>query len=561
MARYYKTEEVVDILMRSDCQDLSSSPAKSDSDSGGDTDDSSLHTDHQESSSDFSSGDENEGGTHEEAAAWTSKNGKKWSPTYTKTLRYVAAPTGLIPGPTHYAVARITDPLSSFRLFITDGIIQHIVSMTNLQGRREISVWRDLDSDEMLAYMGLLILSGVYRSKHEPLTSLWGEKTGRRIFRASMSQKRFSHITRALRFDDKLTRPARRTNKLAPIRQVWDMWAHRLPMLFSPDRDVTVDEQLVPFKGRCSFRQYIPKKPAKYAIKVWAACDVKTSYAWRLQVYTGRAAGELAEVNQGMRVVLQMTDGLQGHVVTCDNFFTSFELAEELLKNKMALDGTIRQNKTEIPPVLRQTRGRAVYSSTFAFSLKHTLVSYIPRRGRNVLLLSTKHRRPEVSDDERKKPVIINDYNQCKGGVDNLDKVVGTYSCRRRTNRWPMALFHNIIDVSLYNAFVLWTSVEQAWHQQKSHRRRLYIEEVGESLIKPHLSKRERLPRSSSAAELVRDAQDGAAAGPSGLTDPRGRKHCEFRLEKRRRVGNTCSKCGRFTCRAHSKFVCSHCST
>lgn len=208
----------------------------------------------------------------------------------------------------------------------------------------------------MLAHVGLLILAGVYRSKHEPNSSLWSEKTGRSIFRAAMSQKRFSHISSTLRFDDKLSRPARRTDKLAPFRQVWDMWTHRLMMLFSPDRDLTVDEQLVPFKGRCSFRQYIPKKPAKYGIKVWAACDVKTSYAWRLQVYTGRAAGEPAEVNQGMRVVLQMTEGLQGHVVTCDNFFTSFELAEELLKSKIALVGTIRQNKPEIPPVLRQTK-------------------------------------------------------------------------------------------------------------------------------------------------------------------------------------------------------------
>lgn len=390
MARYYRTEEVVDILMRSDSEDLSSSSAESDSDSGDDTDDSSLDTDHQESSSDFSSEDENEGRMPEEAAAWTSKDGKKWAATNAETLRYVPAPTGLIPGPTHYAVARITDPLSSLRLYITDGIIQHIVAMTNLQGRRYISFWRDLDSNEMLAYVGLLILSGVYRSKHESIASLWSEKTGRKIFRASMSQKRFAQITRALRFDDKLTRPARLTDKLAPIRQIWDMWAHRLGMLFSPDRDLTVDEQLVPFKGRCSFRQYIPKKPAKYGIKVWAACDVKTSYAWRLQVYTGRAAGEPAEVNQGLRFVQEMTDGLQGHVVTVDNFFTSSELAEELLKNKMALVGTIRQNKKEIPPVLRQMRGRAVYSSIFAFSAKQTLVSYIPRRGRNVLLLSTK---------------------------------------------------------------------------------------------------------------------------------------------------------------------------
>ncbi|XP_026036683.1 piggyBac transposable element-derived protein 1-like [Astatotilapia calliptera] len=151
----------------------------------------------------------------------------------------------------------------------------------------------------------------------------------------------------------------------------------------------------------------------------------------------------------------------------------------------MALVGTIRQNKPEIPPVLRQTKGRAIYSSTFAFTVRNTFVSYIPRRGRNVLVLSTKHRKPEVSDGEKRKPVIIDDYNQCRGGVDNLDMVVSTYSCRRRTNRWPMALFHNMIDVSLYNAFVLWTSVDRSWLQQKPHRRRLYIEEVGEMVSTP----------------------------------------------------------------------------
>nr|XP_024655512.1 piggyBac transposable element-derived protein 4-like [Maylandia zebra] len=498
---------------------------------------------------------------HGEAPEWTSKNGKIWSPSSTATLRYVPAAIGHIAGPTHYAVARISDPLSNFRLFLTDEIMHHIVEMTNLHGRRTISDWRDLDNDELLAYVGLLILAGVYRSKHEATTSLWSEKTGRSIFRAAMSQKRFSHITRALRFDDKLSRPRRHTDKLAPFHEVWDMWTHRLMMLFSPDRDLTVDEQLVSFKARCSFRQYIPKKPAKYGIKVWAACDAKTSYAWRLQVYTGRAAGERAEVNQGMRVVLQMTEGLQGHVATCDNFFTSFALAEQLLKRQIALVGTIRQNEPEISPVLRQTKGRAIYSSTFAFTVRHTLVSYIPRRGWNVLLLSTKHRRLEVSDGEKRKPVIIDDYNQCKGGVDNLDKVVGTYSCRRRNNRWPMAVFHNMIDVSLYNAFVLWTSVDRSWLQQTPHRRRLYIEEVGESMIKPHITKREHLPRSSAAAGLVTAVQYGAAAGPSGLTHPKGRKRCELCCDYMRRVGNSCSKCGRFTCRAHSKFICSHCST
>lgn len=53
----------------------------------------------------------------------------------------------------------------------------------------------------------------------------------------------------------------------------------------------------------------------------------------------------------------------------------------------------------------------------------HTAVSYVPKCGENMLLLSTKHREPAVSDTEKKKPGIITDYNHCKVGVDNLDKV------------------------------------------------------------------------------------------------------------------------------------------
>lgn len=150
-----------------------------------------------------------------------------------------------------------------------------------------------------------------------------------------------------------------------------------------PDRDVCVDEQLVPFKGRCGFRQYMPKKPAKYGLKVWALCDVKMSYAWKVQVYTGKAAGKQAEVNQGMRVVLEMTDGLQGPI--------------------------------------------------FAFTKMHTLVSYVPRHKTNILLLGTKHQTSSITDDAKRKPKMITEYNKCKGGVNNLDKV-GVITHQLRTH-------------------------------------------------------------------------------------------------------------------------------
>ena len=34
--------------------------------------------------------------------------------------------------------------------------------------------------------------------------------------------------------------------------------------------------------------------------------------------------------------------------------------------------------------------------------------------------------------------------------VDTLNQVTSTYTCKRKTNRWPVILLYNILDVSAY---------------------------------------------------------------------------------------------------------------
>lgn len=56
-----------------------------------------------------------------------------------------------------------------------------------------------------------------------------------------------------------------------------------------------------------------------------------------MQVYIGKLPGGASEKNQGMHVVLQMSEGLQGHNITCDNVFTSYWLGDELQKRKLTI--------------------------------------------------------------------------------------------------------------------------------------------------------------------------------------------------------------------------------
>ncbi|KAK1895766.1 PiggyBac transposable element-derived protein 4, partial [Dissostichus eleginoides] len=51
-----------------------------------------------------------------------------------------------------------------------------------------------------------------------------------------------------------------------------------------------------------------------------------------------------------------------------------------------------------------------------------TVISYCPKKGKNVLLMSTMHKDAVLSTREDRKPQMVLDYNGTKGGVDNLDK-------------------------------------------------------------------------------------------------------------------------------------------
>ncbi|XP_053089051.1 piggyBac transposable element-derived protein 4-like [Pangasianodon hypophthalmus] len=169
--------------------------------------------------------------------------------------------------------------------------------------------------------------------------------------------------------------------------------------------------------------------------------------------------------------------------------------------------GTVRKNKPELPPALLATRGRDAFSSKFAFTPTTTLVSYLPKKDKNVVLLSTLHKTAEISDREDKKPAIILDYNHNKGGVDNLDKVIGTYCCRRMTARWPLVIFYNIIDVSSYNAFVIWSQTDPARISDMWNKRRVFLEHLGKSLVTTQIQRRERLPHTAASAALVEAVQ------------------------------------------------------
>jgi hypothetical protein len=206
------------------------------------------------------------------------------------------------------------------------------------------------------------------------------------------------------------------------------------PLLFSTPAkysNVTIDEMLHPFRGRCPFKVYMPSKPAKYGLKIWILADSETSCCWNVQPYLGKV-GQVAENGQGERVVRDLVTPVMasGRNVTVDNLFTSLSLAMWLLQNKLTIVGTIRKNRGEIPECMLPNRNRAELTSIFGFTKETTIVSYVPKKNRSVVLLSTLHHDATIDVGDQCKPEIITFYNGTKGGVDNLDKMCAQYTCK-----------------------------------------------------------------------------------------------------------------------------------
>ena len=95
---------------------------------------------------------------------------------------------------------------------------------------------------------------------------------------------------------------------------------------------VIVDEQLIPFRGRCSFKQYMPSKPDKYGMKLFLLCDCLTGYTFNGKPYLGRQENQM---ESDVVKILSSPFHFSGINITIDTWFTSSQLATDLLQKQI----------------------------------------------------------------------------------------------------------------------------------------------------------------------------------------------------------------------------------
>jgi hypothetical protein len=98
-------------------------------------------------------------------------------------------------------------------------------------------------------------------------------------------------------------------------------------------KQICVDESMIKYMGRfVSFIQYMPAKPIKHGIKVYALCCAYTGYLYGFEIYTGKGNtpdGSPKGVISRLLYAAGAT-GASGRILYTDNFYTSLAVMKYL---------------------------------------------------------------------------------------------------------------------------------------------------------------------------------------------------------------------------------------
>ncbi|XP_071578235.1 piggyBac transposable element-derived protein 4-like [Temnothorax nylanderi] len=381
-------------------------------------------------------------------------------------------------------------PIEVWSLLFTDEMLSKIVEYTNVElsqkrkncKEKNLNKLSDINLEELKALIGILYFCGVQENSRN-ISKLWKSSS---VFRSIMSQQRFVYLIALLQFDDKSTRRERRqSDRLAPIRDLWDLFISNCTKYYSPGKNVTIGEQLVNFYGKCPFRVKMGYK--KEGLRIVMMNDSDTYYMINAIPHVGKD-DKRPQKSMPSYYVRKLSEPIYDshRNITCNKRFTSVPLVQSM-KNKCSLSmvGTIQAKEKEIP--LKMKNFTEINDSRYLYADNVTLLSHCPKQSKINLVLSSSSLHKRGDAVVVKEQEIIEFYNSTKGGTDKFDHLCREYSTARKSDRWVVKLFYAMLDQSFINSYIL-------HNLNKKNNTKLtnseFLKTLAKQLYIPHIKRR-----------------------------------------------------------------------
>ena len=326
----------------------------------------------------------------------------------------------------------------------------------------ERSKWKSTTVPELKAYIAIIMYMGICDLPNYRL--YWSDGIMNQPFVSNiMIRNRYEDLSSYVHMADRTANPVRGQeghDVLHKVRPILDIvkktWAESMNL----SKNLCVDEAMVKFKGRCHFLQYLPAKPTKWGLKVWALCDSESYYMASMRVYTGKNNNPEPEdqpvtlTGLGEKVVVNLVAPYlnKHHFIFMDNYFTSLALLQYLESKDTYACGTIRNNRIGLPNYMKK-KNVVKKSGDIVRMMKGNIQVVAWHDKRKVMVATTGHNAEDGivsrghgrTAKEYPRPVAIEDYSKNYCGVDKSDQLRSYYGIAIKAVKWWKQIFFFVL--------------------------------------------------------------------------------------------------------------------
>jgi hypothetical protein len=369
--------------------------------------------------------------------------------------------------------------------------------------------WRNVTPGFILVFFGIICILSATKIRNADFLYSSSYHTSNPMVQNACTQDSFLQIRRYIHFVNNaslLPKDNPKWHHLQKIQIIINKILTTLAAGWILRKQICVDESMIKYMGRfVSFIQYMPAKPIKHGIKVYALCCAYTGYLYGFEIYTGKGNtpdGSPKGVISRLLYAAGAT-GASGRILYTDNFYTSLAVMKYLFNAfSMLLVGTyaltkkksrtaddfpfaklsngalkkVKRGWTRIArrKVVKENRTTPLYTVQATVWKDKKLVGFL----HNHLVDDTEDHTVErwSPTKKRRKAIpshaVVTDYSYHRNGVDHKDRDTADWTVSLKSNRFYLRIFYWLFDGVLHAMYtiikVVASDKAHPWHKYLS---------------------------------------------------------------------------------------------
>ena len=253
-------------------------------------------------------------------------------------------------------------PIEFFNFFVSTDFYELIHEQTSLYKMSQSlvnSAAKKVDNvtiEDIKKLFGIILYMGIVKLPNRRM--YWQSQTRIDLIADAMPVNRFAQILHVLHYNDNNLIPNANSqdyNKCYKVQPLLDHLREKFASVVVPETFLSVDEQVVPFKGASGLKRYLPKKPKTWGYKFWALAGM-SGYVYHFEIDGEKGCTAPKNVGESGFVVLRLCKDLQKnkHKLFFDNYFCCPELLDYLSSKGIWAIGTLNKTRSRNCPLLSE---------------------------------------------------------------------------------------------------------------------------------------------------------------------------------------------------------------